>query len=225
MDISVRKALEYRNSYFEGVVKCTQEESLRRVLEKVVLAEVHRIVVVDSGDHVIGMISLSDILSFLTITKPGAALARSSSCEVPSLMAGPSTTATLVEESEDNCDTDEEEEEEDDEEEEEFKDTNQEVFKSDDLQNSILGHGGAAISGAAISGAAISGTAISGAAVSGTAISGGGSGIREVVTEASGHRITVEPVAMDTGHNSNHFNNNNNNNVQIPVLTSDTSRE
>lgn len=71
LDITIKKALEYRNAFFEGVVKCTQDETLSQVVEKVVKAEVHRIVVVDDEDLVIGMISLSDILSYLVLRPVG----------------------------------------------------------------------------------------------------------------------------------------------------------
>ncbi|RWS03019.1 AMP-activated protein kinase subunit gamma-2-like protein, partial [Dinothrombium tinctorium] len=67
LDMPIKKALEHRDQYFEGVIKCTLNETLHQVLEKIVQAEVHRIVVVDEKDLVVGMISLSDILSFLAL--------------------------------------------------------------------------------------------------------------------------------------------------------------
>ncbi|XP_053206280.1 5'-AMP-activated protein kinase subunit gamma-1-like isoform X2 [Panonychus citri] len=67
LDIPVKKALEHRAHYFEGVVKCTLNETFHAILEKIVKAEVHRIVVVDDKDIVIGMISLSDILKYLAL--------------------------------------------------------------------------------------------------------------------------------------------------------------
>lgn len=66
LDMTIKKALEYRD-LFEGVVKCTPNDSVSLVVEKIVVAGVHRIVVVDEADHVVGMISLSDILSFLVL--------------------------------------------------------------------------------------------------------------------------------------------------------------
>ncbi|RWS25102.1 5'-AMP-activated protein kinase subunit gamma-2-like protein [Leptotrombidium deliense] len=67
LDMPIKKALEHRDQYFEGVVKCTVNDTLHNVLEKIVRAEVHRIVVVDDKDYVVGMISLSDLLSFLAL--------------------------------------------------------------------------------------------------------------------------------------------------------------
>lgn len=72
LDITIKKALEHRVQWFEGVVKCTMNDTLQQILKKIVRAEVHRIVVVDGDDHVIGIISLSDILSFLAL-RPVAA--------------------------------------------------------------------------------------------------------------------------------------------------------
>ena len=116
LDITIKKALEYRNAYFEGVIKCTPDETLSQVVERIVKAEVHRIVVVDKEDHVIGMISLSDILSFLVLRPLG--MERKEVCSSSS--ATPIQQHTLVEESEDGGseddedDVDEEEEGEDD---------------------------------------------------------------------------------------------------------------
>ncbi|CAG2168930.1 unnamed protein product [Oppiella nova] len=70
LDITVKKALEHRDQS-ERVIKCTMNDTLHQILEKIVQAEVHRIVVVDSEDHVIGIISLSDILSFLVLRPVG----------------------------------------------------------------------------------------------------------------------------------------------------------
>ncbi|KAK7022876.1 5'-AMP-activated protein kinase subunit gamma-2 [Halocaridina rubra] len=67
LDITLRKANEYRNEWFEQVHKCTLDETLSTIMERIVRAEVHRLVVVDSDDKVIGIISLSDILKFLVL--------------------------------------------------------------------------------------------------------------------------------------------------------------
>lgn len=42
-----------------------------QVMKKIVAAEVHRLVVTDHDNHCVGMISLSDILSFLVLTQLG----------------------------------------------------------------------------------------------------------------------------------------------------------
>ncbi|XP_068248047.1 uncharacterized protein SNF4Agamma isoform X2 [Palaemon carinicauda] len=67
LDITLRKANEYRNEWFEQVHKCTLDETLGTIMERIVRAEVHRLVVVDSDDKVIGVISLSDILKYLVL--------------------------------------------------------------------------------------------------------------------------------------------------------------
>lgn len=65
--MTIRDALQYREHWFEGVVKCTIKERFICVLERIVQKEVHRIVVVDEEDFVVGVVSLSDILQFLTL--------------------------------------------------------------------------------------------------------------------------------------------------------------
>ena len=73
--------------------------------------QVHRIVVVDENDHVIGMISLSDILSFLTL-KPVALercdLAAVAASIAAAVKAKEALVSTLVEESEGEDDDEEE---------------------------------------------------------------------------------------------------------------------
>ncbi|XP_067006467.1 5'-AMP-activated protein kinase subunit gamma-2 isoform X2 [Anabrus simplex] len=71
LDVSLKKANEHRNEWFEGVHKCKLDETLQTVMEKIVRAEVHRLVVVDDDDKVIGIISLSDLLLYLVLRPCG----------------------------------------------------------------------------------------------------------------------------------------------------------
>ena len=69
LDVTVESAMKHRKDWFEGVATCKKTETLSVILERIVKAEVHRLVVVDDEEHVKGIVSLSDILSFL-ILKP-----------------------------------------------------------------------------------------------------------------------------------------------------------
>jgi len=40
LDISIKKALEHRDQWFEGVVKCTMNDTLHNILERIVHREV-----------------------------------------------------------------------------------------------------------------------------------------------------------------------------------------
>ncbi|KAI8129660.1 5'-AMP-activated protein kinase subunit gamma-2 [Lucilia cuprina] len=71
LDVSLRKANEHRNEWFEGVQCCNLDETLYTILERIVRAEVHRLVVVDENRKVIGIISLSDILLYLVLRPSG----------------------------------------------------------------------------------------------------------------------------------------------------------
>ncbi|KAF7281465.1 hypothetical protein GWI33_004712, partial [Rhynchophorus ferrugineus] len=71
LDVSLKKANEHRNEWFEGVHKCKVDETLFDVMEKIVKAEVHRLVVVDDEDKVTGIISLSDLLLYLVLRPCG----------------------------------------------------------------------------------------------------------------------------------------------------------
>jgi 5'-AMP-activated protein kinase regulatory gamma subunit len=41
LDVSLKKANEHRNEWFEGVHKCKLEESLQTIMERIVRAEVY----------------------------------------------------------------------------------------------------------------------------------------------------------------------------------------
>ena len=63
----MKEANEHRNEWFEGVHHCKATDSLNSVMETIVKAEVHRLVVVSDDNKVAGVISLSDILSYLVL--------------------------------------------------------------------------------------------------------------------------------------------------------------
>jgi 5'-AMP-activated protein kinase, regulatory gamma subunit len=65
--VSLKTANEHRNAWFEGVQKCHLDETLYTIMERIVRAEVHRLVVVNELEKVIGIISLSDILLYLVL--------------------------------------------------------------------------------------------------------------------------------------------------------------
>nr|XP_058930099.1 5'-AMP-activated protein kinase subunit gamma-2 isoform X7 [Kogia breviceps] len=71
LDITVTQALQHRSQYFEGVVKCSKLEVLETIVDRIVRAEVHRLVVVNETDSIVGIISLSDILQALILTPAG----------------------------------------------------------------------------------------------------------------------------------------------------------
>lgn len=61
------QALEYRQKRFDGVASCTKRETLGTIMERIVNKEVHRLVIVDEENRVKGIISLSDILTFIIL--------------------------------------------------------------------------------------------------------------------------------------------------------------
>lgn len=65
------QALLHRSQYFEGVMKCHRNETLETIVDRIVKAEVHRLVVVDENSSIEGIISLSDILQALVLTPAG----------------------------------------------------------------------------------------------------------------------------------------------------------
>lgn len=67
LNIPVIEALQYRKNRFEGVASCMKHESLAAIMERIVSKEVHRLVIVDENNCVLGIISLSDILSYIVL--------------------------------------------------------------------------------------------------------------------------------------------------------------
>lgn len=71
LDVTLKEANEHRNEWFEGVHMCKITDSLFHVMEIIVKAEVHRLVVVDADKKVLGVVSLSDILAYLVLRPTG----------------------------------------------------------------------------------------------------------------------------------------------------------
>ncbi|XP_029955366.1 5'-AMP-activated protein kinase subunit gamma-1-like isoform X3 [Salarias fasciatus] len=71
LDLTVTQALRHRSQYFEGVMKCNKLETLETIVDRIVKAEVHRLVVVDEEARIVGIVSLSDILQALVLTPAG----------------------------------------------------------------------------------------------------------------------------------------------------------
>ncbi|CAL8086945.1 unnamed protein product [Calicophoron daubneyi] len=70
LDITVYEALNYRRGKFQGVATCQLNDTLECIVDRIVEAGVHRLVIVDDM-KVVGVISLSDLLRFL-IAEPKA---------------------------------------------------------------------------------------------------------------------------------------------------------
>ncbi|XP_073977169.1 SNF4/AMP-activated protein kinase gamma subunit isoform X3 [Rhodnius prolixus] len=93
LDVSLKQANEHRNEWFEGVHKCSMDDTLYSIIEKIVRAEVHRLVVTDDEDKVIGVLSLSDLLQFLVLRPCGEDIV--SRPVTPELSVGLSELSTL----------------------------------------------------------------------------------------------------------------------------------
>ncbi|XP_032268037.1 5'-AMP-activated protein kinase subunit gamma-3 [Phoca vitulina] len=71
LDISVAEALKQRTLCLEGVLSCQPHESLGEVIDRIVREQVHRLVLVDESQHLLGIVSLSDILQALVLSPAG----------------------------------------------------------------------------------------------------------------------------------------------------------
>ena len=98
LDLPINKAMERRKQYqtipidpdrptdtvtgmaVRSVFKCKLTDSLNTVVDLIAKAEVHRLVILDDAQKVIGVISLSDILNFLILKNPETSKKRSNSC-------------------------------------------------------------------------------------------------------------------------------------------------
>ncbi|XP_043096629.1 5'-AMP-activated protein kinase subunit gamma-3 isoform X5 [Puntigrus tetrazona] len=71
LSMSMQEAVRRRRCYVEGVIKCYPDETLETVIDRIVKAEVHRLVLVDREDVVRGIISLSDLLQAVVLSPAG----------------------------------------------------------------------------------------------------------------------------------------------------------
>uniref|UniRef100_A0A914XA21 CBS domain-containing protein n=1 Tax=Plectus sambesii TaxID=2011161 RepID=A0A914XA21_9BILA len=72
LNITVQAALKHRSDWFEGVRSCSEGDSLITVIELIVKAEVHRLMVLNAEQKIVGIISLSDILRHLVLEPPAS---------------------------------------------------------------------------------------------------------------------------------------------------------
>ncbi|CAK6962485.1 '-AMP-activated protein kinase subunit gamma-1 [Scomber scombrus] len=68
LDMTMLEAVRRRSCFVEGVIKCYPYESLEIIIDRIVSAEVHRLVLVDRADVVKGIVSLSDLLQAMVLT-------------------------------------------------------------------------------------------------------------------------------------------------------------
>ncbi|XP_055967778.1 5'-AMP-activated protein kinase subunit gamma-3 [Sorex fumeus] len=71
LDMSVGEALRQRTLCLEGVLSCRPHESLGDVIDRIAREQVHRLVLVDENQHLLGVVSLSDILQALVLSPAG----------------------------------------------------------------------------------------------------------------------------------------------------------
>ncbi|KAI4544452.1 hypothetical protein MG293_004718 [Ovis ammon polii] len=71
LDISVGEALKRRTLCLEGVLSCQPHETLGEVIDRIAREQVHRLVLVDETQHLLGVVSLSDILQALVLSPAG----------------------------------------------------------------------------------------------------------------------------------------------------------
>jgi 5'-AMP-activated protein kinase regulatory gamma subunit len=91
LDVTVYEALQHRSEWFEGVRKCSESDSLMTVIEIIVKAEVHRLIVTDDEQKVVGIISLSDILKHLVLEPPNCTPASTSANQSADDLEPPAT--------------------------------------------------------------------------------------------------------------------------------------
>uniref|UniRef100_A0AAR2IWG9 CBS domain-containing protein n=1 Tax=Pygocentrus nattereri TaxID=42514 RepID=A0AAR2IWG9_PYGNA len=71
LSMTMREAVRRRRCFVEGVIKCYPDETLETIIDRIVEAEVHRLVLVDRDNVVRGIISLSDLLQAIVLSPAG----------------------------------------------------------------------------------------------------------------------------------------------------------
>jgi len=63
--INVAMSLEHKQQYFDEVISCRGDDSVLTVIERLVNCDVSQLLVLDESDQVQGVVSITDILSYL----------------------------------------------------------------------------------------------------------------------------------------------------------------
>uniref|UniRef100_A0A8B9KYQ2 Protein kinase, AMP-activated, gamma 3a non-catalytic subunit n=1 Tax=Astyanax mexicanus TaxID=7994 RepID=A0A8B9KYQ2_ASTMX len=71
LSMTMQEAVRRRRCFVEGVIKCYPDETLETIINRIVEAEVHRLVLVDRDNVVCGIISLSDLLQAIVLSPAG----------------------------------------------------------------------------------------------------------------------------------------------------------
>ncbi|XP_068165362.1 5'-AMP-activated protein kinase subunit gamma-1 isoform X2 [Antennarius striatus] len=71
LDVTMQEAIRRRVCFVEGVIKCYPDETLETIIDRIVKAEVHRLVLVDRTNIVKGIVSLSDLLQAMVLAPAG----------------------------------------------------------------------------------------------------------------------------------------------------------
>lgn len=67
LSLSVGEALMRRSDDFEGVYTCTRNDKLSTIMDNIRKSRVHRFFVVDESAHLVGVLTLSDILRYILL--------------------------------------------------------------------------------------------------------------------------------------------------------------
>lgn len=67
LEVTLVEAISFKNEWFDGVHKCTADETVLAVIERLVKADVARLVMVDKEDRVVGIVTVSDIIRYLVL--------------------------------------------------------------------------------------------------------------------------------------------------------------
>jgi len=65
LEVTLKRAIEHKTEFFDGVHTCKAEETIYTVMERLVKADVARLVVVDEEEKVVGIVTISDIIWYL----------------------------------------------------------------------------------------------------------------------------------------------------------------
>jgi len=94
LEITLNEATKHK-VYFDGIHFCRGSESILTVMERLVEANVNRLVIVDDDHKVVGIVTVSDLIHFLVL-RPWS--------QRPSTRNKKASTVSLPEEEEDSCD-------------------------------------------------------------------------------------------------------------------------
>jgi len=78
LDVPLECALDIHDKSTRQLATCTVDEKLFKIMDRLVTRDMHRLIIVDDKYHIVGILSVSDLMKFIVTSLPITAIHRRS---------------------------------------------------------------------------------------------------------------------------------------------------